>query len=173
MSKDDAPLQERWKQTAKSKLTPLRDYFLYLETKHSNFVKLMKVAKIFNPPSLAIVDLSTYDWGELRKILKSLTNVQFDLLKDELPSYQALAADLAPDTLATIFFKLHARTLPTWKAVFALIALELPSSAPAERGFSIFQEFFRGVSKETLQDLCEISVMRRYNFRKKTEVKFS
>lgn len=173
MSKDDAILQQRWKDTAKSKLAPLREYFLYLERKHSNFIKVMKAAKIFNPSSLAVTDLSTYDWKQLREILKQVDDKQFDLLKEELPKFQALTVDLAPDTFATTFFNLHARSLPTWKAVFALIALELPSSAPAERGFSVFQEFFREVSKETLQDLCEISVMRRYNFRTRTEVKYS
>ena len=122
------------------------------------------------------MDLAGYDWNRMRSILskKHLTDEMFSLLQKELPMYRALSMDLDPNTLATTFFNQNSSSLPTWKRVFSMIALELPSSAPAERGFSIFQDFFRGISKATLQDLIEISVMRRYNYRNRTvPIKFT
>jgi hypothetical protein len=174
-SGSDAPRLERWKSTVRCKLEPVREYYVSMDVKHDNFVQLMKCAKIFNPVSLSQMDLAGYDWNRLRTILSKthLTDQMFSLLQKELPMYRALSMDLDPNTMATTFFKQNS-SLPTWKRVFSMMALELPSSAPAERGFSIFQDFFRGISKGTLQDLIEISVMRRYNFRNRTvPIKFT
>jgi hypothetical protein len=172
----DAPRLERWKLTVRGKLKPVREYYMSMEVKHDNFVQLMKCAKIFNPLSLSQMDLAGYDWNRMRSVLskKHLNDELFSLLQKELPMYRALSMDLDPNTMATTFFNQNSSSLPTWKRVFSMIALELPSSAPAERGFSIFQDFFRGISKATLQDLIEISVMRRYNYRNRTvPIKFT
>ena len=175
-SGSDASRLERWKSTVRGKLVPVREYYISMDVKHNNFVQLMKCAKIFNPLSISLMDLSQYDWNRMRTILskKHLTDEMFSLLQKELPMYRALSLELEPNTMATTFFNQNSASLPTWKRVFSMIALELPSSAPAERGFSIFQDFFRGITKGTSQDLIEISVMRRYNYRKLTvPVKFS
>jgi len=172
----DVPRLERWKSTVRDKLEPVRQYYISMDTKHDKFVQLMKCAKIFHPVSSSLMDFEQYDWNRLRSILpkKLLTDELFSLLQKELPMYRALSMELDPNTMATTFFNQNSSSLPTWKYVFSMIALELPSSAPAERGFSIFQDFFRGVTTATLQDLIEISVMRRYNFRNRTvPIKFA
>lgn len=120
------------------------------------------------------MDTEKYPWKDLKDILKGhLSTTLLAQLQDELPTYKALAQDLDASTLPSKFFCTFGLRLPAWKSVFALIGLELPSSAPAERGFSIFQQFFKGLPKEALQDLIEMSVMMRYNHRKRTEAKFT
>ena len=51
--------------------------------------------------------------------------------------------------------------LPMWARSFRKIALIQPSSAAAERVFSILQSSF---GKQSLEDYIQLSVMLQYNF---------
>ena len=57
----------------------------------------------------------------------------------------------------------HARTLPNWSAVVRKLLLVQPSSASAERVFSLMNHFFTHLQENALEETVEASVMLRYN----------
>ena len=86
-------------------------------------------------------------------------------LKEELPTYLAEAADIDRDFDQLQWWKLHATTLPNWSAAAKKIILIQPSSAAAERVFSLLKSSFGEQQDMALQDYIEASIMLQYNKR--------
>ena len=57
----------------------------------------------------------------------------------------------------------HARTFPKWSAIVRKLLLVQPSSASAERVFSLMNHFFTHLQENALEETVEASVMLRYN----------
>ena len=86
-------------------------------------------------------------------------------LKHELPTYLAKAADLDRDADPMEWWKNHSGDLPCWSATAEKILLVQPSSAAAERVFSLLQNLFGSFQDSTLADYIQASLMLQYNKR--------
>ena len=88
-----------------------------------------------------------------------------DKLKEELPAYIARVADVDKDFDPLEWWKLNAPILPYWSAAAKKILLVQPSSAAAERVFSLLKASFGEQQESSLQDYVESSLMLQYNKR--------
>jgi squalene cyclase len=57
----------------------------------------------------------------------------------------------------------HEMTLPSWSTAVKKILLVQPSSASAERVFSLLQNVFNRQQDATLEEIFEVSVILKYN----------
>ena len=87
-----------------------------------------------------------------------------DGLKAELPAYLAAAEDVSTEIEPVAWWKSHSTEPPKWADAFRYILLVQPSSAAAERVFSILQGF-TAQQQSSLEDYIELSVMLQYNCR--------
>ena len=85
-----------------------------------------------------------------------------DGLKSEIPTYMAASEDISAEIDPIAWWKSHAMELPKWANAFRLVLLFPPSSAAAERVFSILQ-CFTAQQQSSLEDYLELSVMLQYN----------
>ena len=88
-----------------------------------------------------------------------------DGLKSEIHTYMAANEDvprLPTDTNPVAWWKSHAMEFPKWANAFRLVLLVQPSSAAAERVFSILQHF-TAQQESSLEDYLELSVTLQYN----------
>ena len=88
-----------------------------------------------------------------------------DKLKDELPAYLARSADVDKGFDALEWWKSNASSLPNWSSAARRILLIQPSSAAAERVFSLLKASFGEQQDSSLQDYVETSLMLQYNKR--------
>ena len=63
------------------------------------------------------------------------------------------------------WWRQHAERLPHWAKAVKLVLLVQPSSASAERVFSLLRTAFSDQQEGALQDYIEASVMLQYNHR--------
>lgn len=87
-------------------------------------------------------------------------------LQKELPPYMAEAEGVRlQDGEQMVWWYNHRQCLPSWSAAARLLSLVQPSSASAERVFSLLQAAFNDQQSSTLTDELEASVMLAYNHR--------
>ena len=86
--------------------------------------------------------------------------------KSELPTFSAKADGVSVSVDVLQWWKNHETELPSWSSVCKKALLIQPSSAAAERVFSILQNLFNEKQTLSLQDYIESSVMLQYNTRK-------
>ena len=122
----------------------------------------VKAARYFSP----------YKVHELRPTagdLDSLKSFPFfdqeiiDGLKSELPSYFAAAEDVSEQVDAIGWWNGHKSNLPKWASAFKLLILVQPSSAAAERVFSLLTSSFTKQQESSLEDYIQLSIMLQYN----------
>jgi hypothetical protein len=89
-----------------------------------------------------------------------------DLAQDELPSYVSKARQLDPDTVErdlAIFWKSVSQELPALAKICRIAMLYQPSSAAAERVFSMLKSQFGDRQQHALGDYQSTSIKLRYN----------
>jgi hypothetical protein len=86
-------------------------------------------------------------------------------LASELPDYLALAPNTSKGFPALDWCKDNASTLPHWSKCAKKIFLLQPSSAAAERVFSLLNSSFGERQDNALKDYIEASLMLQYNKR--------
>ena len=87
-------------------------------------------------------------------------------LKQELPQYLAVTQDLSPNYDGVLnWWKNKKTVLPTWAECVKMVVCIQPSSAAAERVFSLLQSTFGDRQGLALQDYIETSLMCQYNKR--------
>ena len=84
-------------------------------------------------------------------------------LKGELPSYVAKASDVSPEFDILEWWKRNSDGLPHWSLAATKVLVVQPSSAAAERVFSILSNSFTDKQEHSLEDYVEASVMLQYN----------
>jgi len=84
-------------------------------------------------------------------------------LKLELPSYLAAADGTPREVNALEWWNHNKSTLPQWSQAFNKVILVQPSSASAERVFSILKRQFTQYQNSALQDYVEVGVMLEFN----------
>jgi len=79
--------------------------------------------------------------------------------------YLTKATDLDKDADPLKWWKEHSKDLPCWSAAAEKILLVQPSSAAAERVFSLLQNLFGSFQDATLADYVQVFPMLQYNKR--------
>ena len=97
------------------------------------------------------------------RLFPSLRMMNLKTWKAELPSYVAKADDISSELAALEFWKLNATDLPLWSSAVKKILAIQPSSAAAERAFSLLNLGFGDLQGYSLKDYIEVSIMLRYN----------
>ncbi len=87
-------------------------------------------------------------------------------LNVELPIYMAKADGVSPTIDKLEWWKKHSNELPHWSAACKLVLLVQPSSAAAERVFSLLSNSFGEQQTSSLEETIEASIMLQYNYRK-------
>ena len=80
--------------------------------------------------------------------------------------YMAASEDISTEIDLIAWWKKHAIELPKWANAFKKLLLVQPSSAAAERVFSILQRF-TAQQQSSLEDYTELFVMLHFNFARK------
>ena len=85
-------------------------------------------------------------------------------LKEELPAYLARSTDVNPPDIAQ-WWKNNELQLPNWSAAENKAIVVQPSSAAAERVFSLLNNSFGSRQTNSLEDYIEGTIMLQYNKR--------
>ena len=104
-------------------------------------MELFKAARVFNPkkamemhPNAASLDCLAVTPFFDEEIIGNL--------KSELPLYLAKTADISPNFNTLQWWQMNAEGLPHWSAAVCMLLLVQPSSAAAERVFSLLSNSF-------------------------------
>lgn len=148
---------------AKSCIQPGLDYFeKQLQTSLKVPLSAFKAARLLCPYKVVSLKPTAADVDSLHAF-PFITDVSG--LKAELAMYLAKADGLDSNTDIIQWWKTYAVDLPAWSATAKLLLVAQPSSAAAERVFSILNSTFKERQDNSLQDYIENSVMLRYNYK--------
>lgn len=128
-------------------------------------VRAFKVARLccpmqvqnLNPTAASVEEFRNFPFLDNDNIIANLAR--------ELPDYLA-AADgvvMANEEEKLAWWAAHSDTLPHWAGVVKKLLVIQPSSASAERVFSLLKNAFNDQQDNALEDYLEASVMIRYN----------
>ena len=144
---------------AKSCIQPAYDYF---NSRFDGELKIpvlaFKAARYFDPSKINELKPTLSDIDSL-KVLPLIKNPLITNLKTELPTYMSKAEDVLPTVSKTEWWKKHAHELPFWSSACKSILLLQPSSASAERVFSLLNNSFKEQQYSSLEDYVETSIM--------------
>lgn len=164
LSQGQITIQQQLVQYGLSCVQPVFDYFL-AKFQHDlkPAVNAFRAARLFWPHK--VNDLSP-DAGTVDSI-KAFPFFQdsalLSNLKAELPHYLASAVGIGQDIDPMDWWSRHAETLPHWSAAASIALLVQPSSAAAERVFSLLKSSFGDLQDSSLQDYIEASLMLQFN----------
>lgn len=148
--------------------TCVQPAFDYFEQKFSNDLKpvvdAFKAARYFSPSKLSELKPTVTDIDQFAHF--PFLKPKIPMLKAELPSVVAACEDVHPSVDPIRWWKSHGEKLATWYESFKLVLLVQPSSAAAERVFSILANTFSSKQEAALEDYIQLSVMLQYNYRK-------
>ena len=150
----------------KSCVKPGLDYFVSkFGNDLSESVLAFKAAEFFLPWKVIEMQLTAASVDDLK--VYPFLNEQTILgnLKCELSVYVAKAAGVTPDVEVMAWWRNHSSELPHWSNALKKVLLVQPSSATAERVFSILKSSFGPQQGHSLQDYVQSSLMLQYNNR--------
>ena len=109
------------------------------------------------PAAASVEELRRFRFLDNDAIIQGLTA--------ELPRYLAVVdgADLQTEEEKLQWWSRNEANLPNWSSVVKKVLLVQPSSASAERVFSIMKNFFTNQQDAALEQTVEASVMLCYN----------
>jgi hypothetical protein len=91
--------------------------------------------------------------------------VLLDQMKEELPLYLTLTEDTPSSVELLQWWNKHQDQLPAWAQAVRMVATLPPSSAAAERVFSLLKCMYNDQQGSLLSDAIEAAMMLRYNSR--------
>ena len=156
-------VQQRLRIYAKNCVQKALEYFQHqLESSLQVPMSAFKAVQIFNPHKLATLKPDVSHVNSLR-VIPAFEDSELERLKAELPTYIAKADGISSDLSALEWWKLNSMDLPSWShGVKKVLAIQ-PSSAAAERVFSLLNTGFGDLQDNALRDYIEASVMLRFN----------
>jgi len=163
--------QQRWYQYGlRECVTPAFQCFLNTLANDLVVCPTMKVFRAAQLFSLRAVKVTTAaDVERIRDVPFLNTNDVIQSLKDELPTYLVKAAaindafDVLSDSMQ--WWKDVSPDLPSWSFAIQKLVLVKPSSAAAERVFSLLVTMFGDQQHDALEDHVEAALMLRVNDR--------
>ena len=158
---------QQWIKYSRSCIQPGLDYFFrQMGSTLKNSVEIFKGCRLFSPNKIHIMKPTAAAVEDALSPIPFLKcKERLDGLKSELASYLSRAADTDPDFPPLEWWQRNAKDLPNWSASCAMVLLIQPSSAAAERVFSILKASFGEQQDLSLQDYIEASLMLQYNNR--------
>ena len=147
---------------------PAYDYFQRKFSDDDNLsraVSLFKYARYFDPVKVVELRPSSSDIDNLRVFPMLNNDAVIDELKCELPRYMAVADDVSVEVEKMGWWKSHQSELPKWSNACKMALLVQPSSAAAERVFSLLSNSFKVQQYHSLEDYIEVSIMLQYSCR--------
>ena len=166
LANGNTTVQQQLTNYAKQCVKPGYDYF---ESKFEGDLKpallLFKAARYFDPCKAIELTPTSCDVDSLRAFPCLDQDSIIDGLKSELPQYMAKAEDVALTISRTDWWSHHESELPNWSKACKMSLLFQPSSAAAERVFSLLQNSFNQQQYSSLEDYIEASIMLLYNNR--------
>ena len=158
----DLTAQHHWTVYAKNCIKPGIDYFHQrLGDDEVNLVNAFKAARLFSPSKTNEMQPSTNDIDNLQAFLFLLNDM--DGLKAEFPSYLAHATDVSSTIDTLRWWEDHRSDLPAWSSAVRKGFVPQPSSAAAERVFSLLKNTFGDQQQTSLSVYVEASLMVQYN----------
>ena len=140
IAKGKTDVQLKWMKHARLCIQPGMDYYQeHLQASIMSVpLKAFKAARLFNPhfvnktkpERIALTSLSTFSF---------ITEPVLLNLRKEFPLYVAAVEDISSELDTILFWKQYANNIPTWKEAAAKVILLQPSSAAAERVFSLLK----------------------------------
>ena len=162
--KNDSQL--KWMRHARECIKPAIKYFEeHLKADLMDIpLKAFKAARYFSPHYVKKIKPESADLSSLLN-LPFITSSKLSELKDEFPKYYVLAAEVSSDISSLDFWKDHTASIQIWSNTAQNVLLLQPSSAAAERVFSVLNNTFASKQLRALEDYVEASVMLQYNKR--------
>lgn len=155
----------------------IRDAVLWFSRKFNvelyDTVRVFKIARLMCPETVNSLQPTPATLNQLRIIKVLDSDAIIEGLVDELPLYLAAATDVTflGETMHEVagkklgWWRDHADQLPLWSNAVRKVILIQPSSAAAERVFSIMKAAFGHLQANALTDYLECSLMLQYNKR--------
>ena len=141
--------------------------FTYFLSKYDGDLKpavsAFKAARLFNPHKIVDMQPSSDAINAVSALPFLNSGEILDNLKAELPQYLALATDISPQVDPVDWWQRNSANLPHWSNAASQVLLVQPSSAAAERVFSILNSCFTDQQETSLHDYIESSLMLQYN----------
>jgi len=128
------------------------------DTKHP--VNIFKASRLFSPSKLNEIRPIATDIDGL--IVFQFLSGEIDHLKEELPIYIAKASDVDSSVDILEWWKSASVELTHWPNAAQKVLSIQPSSAAAERVFSILSRF-TNTQMNSLEDYVECTIMLQYN----------
>lgn len=162
-AQEEAALQQH----ARACVQPGVDYFLQkFNLQFYDVVRAFKAARYACPVRIQELQPTPAELDVLRAFPFLDDDETIADLQRELPLYRAEAEGVRlEDGQQMAWFRNHSGRLPHWSKAARLISLVQPSSAAAERVFSLLQANFNDKQLSTLGDELEASLMLGYNHR--------
>lgn len=160
--------QQAWLNFAEARLPAPTEYFRARFAEGGilwPLVQAFKAARLLDPRKVRDM-VPTLDAVDDLQAFPFIGGAEIEQMKAELPRYIAACEDVADVCDPLVWWKNHSDDHPTWSTIFRKILLVQPSSAAAERVFSILQSSFSKLQESSLEDYVESSVMLQYNNRK-------
>ena len=156
--------QQRSRAYAKSCVQGTLEYFEHqLESLLKVPLSAFKAVQIFNPHKLATLKPDVSHVNSLQ-VIPAFEDSELERLKAELLRiYIAKVDGISFDLSALEWWKLNSMSLPSWSIGLKKVVAMQPSSAAAERVFSLLSTGFRDLQENSLSDYIEASIMLRFN----------
>ena len=128
-------------------------------------LRAFKAARLFSPQKLHEMKPTDCSVVDSLAVLPFLDSLELSAMKTEFPNYIAAVEDISAEYSPLDFWKHHASSLPSWAKAVQKVLLVQPSSAAAERVFSLLKASFGEQQLHSLEDYIEASLMLQYNNR--------
>ncbi|KAK3742871.1 hypothetical protein QZH41_007769 [Actinostola sp. cb2023] len=137
-----------------------------------DIVRAFRSARLCCPVQVQQLHPTVASVEELRKFSFLDDDGIIQGLTAELPRYMAIADGTALETEEEklLWWSRNEATLPNWSSAVKKVLLVQPSSASAERVFSLMKNFFGNQQDAALEETVEASVMLRYNQNQRRKV---
>lgn len=162
----DVAIYNQLVEQAKACIRPgLNFYQQKFSVQFRDTVRAFKAARLCCPVQVQALRPTSASLEELRNFPFVNNDATMASLAQELPLYIAAAdgVKVACEEDKVNWWAAHRDTLPHWSALVKKLLLIQPSSAAAERVFSLLSNAFTSQQDSALQDYLEASVMLRYN----------
>ena len=151
-------LKQQWIDYGKACVAPGFQYFnakFSASGELSDSMAAFKAARLLWPQKMLEMQPTSQDIQAFPFLKGSVQS-----LKQEFPTYIAKAADLEENVTPLNWWKDHS---PCWSEAAEKVLLVQPSSAAAERVFSLLQNSFGSFQDAALADYIQASIMLQYN----------
>ena len=156
--------QQQWVNYAGSCLKPGIDYFLARFGNDTvSPLSAFKAARLFSPRKVSELQPVAADVDTLSCFPFLKDESTLSALKGGLATYLVKAEDVTSNVDLLPWWKSTEAELPTWASAMKKLLLVQPSSASAERVFSLLNNSFNDKQFNTLEDYVETSIMLQFN----------